>query len=355
MTKRERISKAINFQEVDLIPTIGGWLNSAEHYQALSGIKPEELWADPEKAAIRAYQRLDVDGLIAFHPPVGRDEYRKGLAETEEKRQKYRSPEDVLAYINSLPSADSLETSFDSNAFYEKYVEDRLTMQRKLGEMVWMPGGYGCVFEWFEEFGYENYLAAISLYPDTVRKLFEYSAEEGRLKNIQIAKATKQNNFVPISVVGADICSSRGPMVSPEVLKEIYFPNWKIALAPLHEAGVRTVWHCDGNVLPILEQILEIGVSGLQGFQEELGVRIVDLAKRRTDSGKRLLFFGSISVSNLLVYGTVEDVKQQVKRSIDATGGRGIFIFSSNIIGPEVPVENIIAMYEHMSTDTVKR
>jgi uroporphyrinogen decarboxylase len=201
---------------------------------------------------------------------------------------------------------------------------------------------------WYNEFGYEQYLSALALSPDSAERLFEFSAEEARFKNRIIAKIIKEHSFVPIILLGQDICGTDGPMVSPEFLRRYYFPHVKTALAPLHDAGIRTVWHCDGNVLPILEDILDLGVHGLQGFQEEKGVRLADLVKRRSKAGHKLIFFGSVSVSHTLPFGTVEDVKKAVEYSVDAVADDGIlFLFTANTVNPDVPLENIIAMYEH--------
>ena len=40
-------------------------------------------------------------------------------------------------------------------------------------------------------------------------------------------------------------------------------------MAPLVENGISVIWHCDGNINPILADILDLGVVGLQGFEEE--------------------------------------------------------------------------------------
>lgn len=351
MTKRERIGKHLNLEPVDRTPTLGGWLASAEHLQSLSGTTQEEFWRDPTSAIINAYQTLDVDGMIDIFRPPSQDRFRTVTREDiEQRKRKYTSPEDVLIYIDSLPPPEKIEEEFDARGFYEEYVNDRLVKQRQIGEIVWMPAIFStsCKFMWYNEFGYESYLSALALYPDSAEKLFEFSAEEARLKNRVIAKAIKEHSFMPIILLGQDICGTEGPMVSPEFLRRYYFPHVKTALQPFHTAGIKTIWHCDGNVLPILDDILDLGVHGLQGFQEEKGVRLADLVKRRTKTGQKLIFFGSISVSHTLPFGTVEDVKKAVEYSIDAVGDNGtLFLFTANTVNPDVPLENIIAMYEH--------
>ena len=76
MTKRERILRAINLEEVDFVPTLGGWLTSASHLQQLSRTTPEEYWLNPESATIRAYKELDTDGLVGLFMPPAQNQYR---------------------------------------------------------------------------------------------------------------------------------------------------------------------------------------------------------------------------------------------------------------------------------------
>ena len=117
----------------------------------------------------------------------------------------------------------------------------------------------------------------------------------------------------------------------------------------MHEAGIGIIWHCDGNILPILDQLIHIiGVAGFQGFQEETGCTLERIAARRTRDGQKLILWGSLSVTTTLPFGTVDDVKHDVERCfrIAAPGG-GFALAPTSSILPETPRENIMTMYEH--------
>jgi len=102
-----------------------------------------------------------------------------------------------------------------------------------MGDMLWILGHIGgiCPFMWYNRFGYENYFEAMMLYKDTIKYLFEYFAEEGRLRNQAIAKAILENNLPPFIYMGEDICTNDGPMASPSILDELYFPYLKKLLS----------------------------------------------------------------------------------------------------------------------------
>ena len=121
-----------------------------------------------------------------------------------------------------------------------------------------------------------------------------------------------------------------------------------MAIEPLQRKHVKTLWHCDGNVTPIFDALLNLGMDGFQGFQEETGVSFPEIMNTRAKSGKPLIVLGSISVTTTLPFGTVEDVKRDVERCINLAEGRGGFILmTANVAQPDIPIENIFAMYKH--------
>ena len=138
-------------------------------------------------------------------------------------------------------------------------------------------------------------------------------------------------------------------MVSPQTLRAMYFPGLRHALAPLVEIGAEVIWHSDGFIIPIVDDLIECGVSGFQGFQEETGFSVEDIAKRTVRStGRRPILLAGLSVDRVLPHGTVAEVEGEVERIIDAVGPRGLVIGTANTPGPDCPDENLVALYRHV-------
>jgi hypothetical protein len=94
----------------------------------------------------------------------------------------------------------------------------------------------------------------------------------------------------------------------------------------------------------------------LQGFQYELGIDLYELRQKRSLQGEALLLFTGLSVSRTLPFGTLEDVRDEIDYCIDATvGGQGMFLFTSNVTGVEVPPENIQFAYQYLKGEDWKR
>ncbi len=148
-------------------------------------------------------------------------------------------------------------------------------------------------------------------------------------------------------LTGEDICTQRGPMVSPAYLRREYFPRLEYVLEPVVEAGAKVVWHCDGDWRPVLDDVLACGVGGLQGFQRECGMDLEWIMDRRTRDGDPLLIFGPMSVTTTLPHGTSEEVCAAVRWAMDVCRDKASLVFfTSNTITPDVPLENIQVFWQ---------
>ncbi|MEM2906018.1 MAG: uroporphyrinogen decarboxylase family protein [Candidatus Bathyarchaeia archaeon] len=364
LTGRERALRALMFEETDRVPMEGGWCAHPGFLAQASGVRLKygftmNTWENPMRAALQAYRNVGADIIIQMVLPKPREQTTKGTlggatefslsAARDVDPLRFKTPDDVVEYVRDLPRLEDLRADFSFDEEYDRYVTGMKQAQEECGEdLLWLQGYGQCVFMWYSLFGYRPYLLACVRYRNEMKRLFEYSAEQGRLQNEVIAKAVREEGLPPFVYGGQDICYDHGPMLSPRLLDEIYFPYLERAIQPLRNAGVKTIWHCDGNITPILERLIDVGIDGLQGFQEESGVDFAKLAEMKARSGRKLLLFGSISVTTTLPFGTVEDVKRDVERCIDlAAAGGGYVLAPTSTVGPDVPAENIFAMYQH--------
>ena len=349
MTGRERAIRALNFQPVDRTPIWGGWITGADFLEYMSG---KSYWDDPWGTIVATHRKLGVDLFPGeVYGPHSREEFRSADYRQlgAEARAKFKGPEDVLAHIESLPDPEGLHKDFDYEASYNELLQDIKHRQEDLGDdILWLPVFRTCYFNWHVQFGNENFFLALGLYPGAMKKLFEYAGEIGRLDN-QMRADLLHNEGLPLSMFnGVDLCDNRGPMVSIKLLREAYFPSLKRSLEPLISAGVTIIWHSDGNIVPLIADLIDCGVRGFQGFQEEAGVKLEELPKLQLPTGKKPALWGSMSVTRTLPHGTVEDVKHEVEHCIDILGpGGGHFLGPTNTVGPEVPYENLLVMHEH--------
>ena len=372
LTRRERLLAALGGGEVpnpvsaspargnvtgsptDRIPLLGGWVLGDRLHQAITGCSQEEYWRDPARYAVEAHRLLGVDGMIALHVPREPGDYRDGLTKEqfEAYKDRYPSVEDVLTHVRALPSPRDAARAFDAESWRDAFRAHVLAMQARMGELVYLPTLWEEVhpkFEWYNDFGYENYVLFLHLYREEAYRFFESLAAVTRRKSEMAAQVFRELDLVPMTLTGTDICGRNGPVVSPALLREVYWPHVRVSQEPMREAGIKMVWHSDGDFRPIAPDILAAGADGFQGFQEEFGVDLAALAQMRTREGRPLVLWAGPSVTTTLPFGTVTEVKRDVERIINTLAGAGpLFILPANNILPDCPVGNVVAMHRHV-------
>ncbi|MDA8217357.1 MAG: hypothetical protein M0Z94_07030 [Dehalococcoidales bacterium] len=115
------------------------------------------------------------------------------------------------------------------------------------------------------------------------------------------------------------------------------------------DTAAKRFLHCDGAIYPILPALIELGVEALNPIQVS-AAGMGDTKKLKAEFGDRLTFWGGIDTHDVLPYGTPEDVRREVKRRIDDLGpGGGYVLCSVHSFQPDVPPQNIVAMFEAAS------
>ena len=348
MTKRERLGAALALDRPDRTPILGGWIACPEHIMALTGADEDEYWHDPKGVSIRAYEVLGSDGLIDLFVPKARGSYRCVDDTNYLRSATEMSLEEATAKVDAMASPEQVEAAFDFDAEYATYRQSLIDMQARCGDMVWMPARFsaGGMVTWYGELGYENFFYIFGLYPERARKLVEIGGARGRCHSRLVARAVEEGLYPKAVLLGEDICTQRGCMISLDFMEEHYAPQLRYGLEPLLEAGCRPVWHCDGDVRGLLDLLIDAGVKGLQGFQPECGMLLEKLVERRTRDGEPLVIFGPLAVTTELPVCTPEQVEAKVREAIEVCrDNAALVLFTGNTINPDVPLANILAMH----------
>ncbi len=144
-------------------------------------------------------------------------------------------------------------------------------------------------------------------------------------------------------VMDGDLAFNQGPIMSPAHYDEYIGPFHKQIVDLVHERGQKIIKHSDGNLKPLIPNLMQAGFDGIHPIQPQC----MDIGEVKKEFGSRLCIMGNIDCSYLLVFKEPQDVRDAVKETISkaATGG-GYILSSSNSIHPGVKPENYIAMVE---------
>ncbi|MCL2813504.1 MAG: hypothetical protein FWD23_02770 [Oscillospiraceae bacterium] len=351
MEKKKRLDAVFGGKLPDRPPVLGGWIAAPELLLKITGSTAKQYGENPRRVALDAYKKLEMDGLIAIFTTGSVDVYRCVDSNSYLKADKGISFEETVRQIEEMPNAGQYEKNFNFEASYAAYREDLIRTQAECGDMVYMPAcwGAGARASWYGDFGYENFFLLFGLRPDLAAKLFEIGGAYGRCLSNMVAKAIREGLFPKALLLGEDICTQRGPMISVDFMREHYAPALAYGLEPLLEAGCRPVWHSDGDVRALIPMLLECGIAGFQGFQPECGMQIEDLIKLRTRDGEKMLIFGPLAVTTELPVLSPEKLRERVRYAADLCRDEADLVFmTSNTINPDVPYENLTAVYDEI-------
>jgi uroporphyrinogen decarboxylase len=147
-----------------------------------------------------------------------------------------------------------------------------------------------------------------------------------------------------IIFITGDYATTKWPMLSPDHFAKHVIPYLKTLVDASIEGGALTMKHTDGNIMPILDQIVDTGIHGLHPIDPNAGM---DLGQMKKDYGDRLCLIGNVDCAHVLTWGSVEEVRQDVKRCIrQAARGGGFICMSSNSIHSGVTAERYVAMVD---------
>lgn len=146
-----------------------------------------------------------------------------------------------------------------------------------------------------------------------------------------------------VALMCADYCFNDGPFLSPAMFREFVAPYLTRQVAELKKLGFYTVKHTDGNIMPILDQLVESGAHALHSIDPQAGV---DLGEVKRLVGGRIALCGNVRC-DLLQTGTVEDTIVDSERSLrDGMPGGGFFFCTSNTPFIGMPLANYLALLD---------
>lgn len=142
---------------------------------------------------------------------------------------------------------------------------------------------------------------------------------------------------------GDDWGGQRGLLMGPALWREFIKPRVAALYGLVKAKGKRVFIHCCGKVDELFPELIEIGVDVFNPFQPE----VMDVEQMKRRYGDRLTFFGGISTQKTLPYGTVSEVKEEVRRLLDRVGRQGGYIAApAHDVPKDARPENVAAMIE---------
>jgi len=332
----DRIMTAADFREPDRVP-IWDFIDSWPIYQQFA---PGE--EDRVVATARVFNGLEIDMCRSVYMPQPPGSEGQEIESETHKRKISGRTNWVVEYpIKSLTDVKAWRRDPPREEDIWPEVERAAGIRGTFAPQTLFVPGCGVGFHAaYGMMGLQLFATALYDARDDIERIIATL----NAANCVRAKAYAKANLGPLFFVGDDIAYKGRTMFSPAMLQELFFPYLTRLCEPLVKAGIKVIFHTDGYVMDIVDDLLESGVAGLNPLEPLAGNDIAALKKRY---GRNLILVGGMDCSQLLPLGSVDDVRDGTRQLLhDAGRGGGFFIGSSSEIVPSTPVENILAFYE---------
>ena len=341
MTPRERWLAVVGRKSTDRVPTDywGTPEMNAKLKTELGCADDEELW-----------RRLGIDRphwvWCELRDPHA--EERKGdVWGVQTRRVEYAGGAGIYDEVVDPPLA-AMETVEELKRFQwpdPAWWDDSGVAGQCKGLDEWVVGGgYFSGFYLYSnmrgvELAMEDLIANPEFVHYALERIFEihYSFIEKNLK-----AAGGRIDYVEVT---EDLGMQEAPLFSMATFREFIRPRMKKMMDLVHRHGARVMTHSDGAIRAFIPELIEMGTNILNPIQWRCAG--MDREGLKRDFGKDLVFHGGVDNQKTLPFGSVEDVRKEVRDNIRILGAGGGYILAPcHNVQVITPVANVVAMYD---------
>jgi uroporphyrinogen decarboxylase len=220
-------------------------------------------------------------------------------------------------------------------------LELRATSDRALMVIV------GCnLFEWGTFLRrLDNFLMDLVAEPENVRRLLDELVPRHLAFLEKICRYL--GDVADVCRFGDDLGMDSGPFMRPETYRTLFKPHHKVLCDYVRQhSSMHTFLHCCGGIRPLIGDLMEAGFEILNPVQTACAG--MDPRELKREFGQAITFWGGgCDTRRVLNLATPAEVKAHVRQQVEIFAPGGGFVFNTvhNIL-PEVPPQNVIAMFD---------
>lgn len=357
MTRRERVERTLAFQETDRAPLYDLLRNDAA-FAHFSRERLPPLSADPE--TVRELNRiagkatgafLDMTRSVGFGPVEEKDVTDGyGFVMHQAPYEKtswivtrpFRDEEGAIAYLKQWivnTRQGTKRIADDPKGHRETYHRSFLNTQSLIGDTVNLLAQHGTGLDNIRHrLGFELFSYIEADDPGLLSEALEAMTEH----NIVECHAIADRSLSPVVLTYSDIAYKYRLLHSPDYLRREFFPRLKRLNDAWHEHGLKCLFHSDGYLMEVMDDLIEADIDGLNPVETVAGM---DLKEVREKYGNRIFIAGGIDMSQLLSNGTPDEVREVCRQAVRDVYP-GYFMGSTTEADNSCRLENLLVMYE---------
>ncbi|MBF8295722.1 MAG: hypothetical protein HW389_2267 [Bacteroidetes bacterium] len=374
MTSRERVIKALNHEEPDRIPIDLGGFQTGIHKRAyrvlinhlgfneeIQTLDPVQQLAIPSESVLQKFH-ADIRYVTAHSPDdfegkieINDREGRRWHDLRDEFGVVWSMPDDQMLYmdISHHPLANASLKNIESFPFPNggdpsrfTGVREKALSMRQNTPYALSSGICGVTYEvcWYLR-GMERWFADVLENREFCEALLDRTAQywvewmTGFLGEV--------GDVLDIIMIGDDLTGQDGPLFSPRFYREVVRPRQQRVINAIKKHSHAKIWyHTCGDCSEYIPDLIDMGIDILNPVQ--INTRGMDPKFLKAAYGNDLVFWGGgMDSQRVLPFVSPEKIMDEVRKNLEVFKPGGGYVFNNvHNIQPEVPPENIVAMYE---------
>jgi len=303
-------------------------------------------WFRPEQEADGSWLARHADGTVIARQPNGAAFYDETCFPWMDAwPSDYSGLDDAMGKVLWSALVHSPWDNAGKPGFWERLRANALELRRTSDRAIMVVVGCN-LFEWGTFIRrIDNFLMDLLLEQGKVEGLLDALMERHMATLEKVCTAV--GDIVDVVRFGDDLGTDQGPFMQPDLYREIFKPRHKMLCDYVHtHSSMHTFLHSCGSIDLVIPDLVEAGFEILNPVQTN--ARGMEPARLKRDFGKDVTFWGGgIDTRTVLNNGSPAEVRKQVLERLEIFAPGGGFVFNTvhNIL-PDVPPENIVAMFD---------
>lgn len=367
MTHRERILAAISHRQPDMVPIdLGATRDTSivvEGYEKLKNHFGSDLETElcdrmmrVVKVDERILQKLDIDARSIFPGKPQKAGKELGPRMYRDVWGVEREHPEGSFYFDQLKFPLSGEKTMTDivkypwpnpdDPGYVQGLKERLKWIREntdCAAVLTLPAPFVHISQYLR--GFQDWYMDLVINSKWIEALFDAVLEI----TMEVARQElhEVGQDVDIVICADDLGAQQGLQFSHEHYVKYVKSRHEKYFRQIHDLSpAKVLFHTCGSVAAVIEDLVETGVDILNPVQVSAGG--MDPVKLKKKYRGRMAFWGAMDTQSVLPHGNVDDVKNMVAERIEQMGEGGGYVLSScHNIQPDVPLENVLAMFHH--------
>lgn len=375
MNSKERVRAAVARRAVDKIP-LGFYVvdydiieqvighetyvrNKVKSQIAFWEGRRDEVVESYKKDTVEFYRKIDVCDVICFKeaplvPP-------KGYMAQDPPRQVNKDIwQDLQGRVYKVSHvSNEFVIVEDPTVWQADYTVDQF--QEEVADAPPDPSIFEAVDHIIAELGQDRYIAGSSgglgafvllgnmerglleyaLHPEVVKAAIDHRRRRGNAMDKYYIRPGQDGVLLE-----EDVSGTSGPLISPKMYREFCYPALCSRIQSIRSFGKQVLMHNCGNNRLLMAMFAEAGVECYQSLQTNADM---DVASLQAEWGHAMAFWGGVA-TEILIEGTADDVRRNVRETMVKASPRGGFILGpSHSIAKGVKYDNFMALLDEFA------